>query len=214
MKIKRFKTTKQTQANPLKKLAEQMFDAKGRKLLKTIKWQMELWTNPLYSTAKKIVIAAGTSAGKSLALSGKLELEKLMKQMDFYYRNESKHRKKTLICPSGTNVLKDNMVDTFTRFNPSFSYKVVYDRHDLIDAVKGDYDVIIALPQVCMANIDLLPKIDLFVLDEAHTWYFAKKGNGTIHEIIKKTQPTQEILLTGTPFVFQTPERKKEFTFL
>ena len=207
-------TTKNTQPNPLKRLVEQMFKAKGRKLLKAIKWQTELWTNPLYSTAKKIVMAAGTSGGKSLALSGKLELEKLLRNMDFYYRKESKNRKKTLICPSGTNVLKDNMVDTFIKFNPSFTYKVVSDRNDLIEAVNGDYDVIIALPQICMSNIDLLPKVDLFVLDEAHTWYFAKKGKGSIHEIIEKTQPTQEILLTGTPFRFQTAERKNKFTFI
>ncbi len=208
------KSTKQTNPNPLKRLLEKIFQAKGRKLLKTIKWQTELLTNPLYSTAEKIVVAAGTSGGKSLALVGKCELEYLLKKMDFYYRKESKNRKKTLICPSSTNVLKDNMVDTFIKFNPSFTYKVVSDRKDLIEAVNGDYDVIIALPQLCIASVDLLPKVDLFVLDEAHTWYFAKKGMGTIHKIIDATKPTQQILLTGTPFPFQRADRKDKFTFI
>jgi hypothetical protein len=96
-------------------------------------------------------MSAGTSAGKSLALSGKLELEKLLRNMDFYYRKESKNRKKTLICPSGTNVLKDNMVDTFIRFNPSFTYKVVSNNllgvYKLEELVTGTSSIISSLTQ-------------------------------------------------------------------
>ena len=206
-------TTKQTESNPLKKILEDVYKAKGKKLYKKIKWQIKFWTDEEFYKDEIVVVAAGTSAGKSKALVTRLEIELTLKKLEVRYRNQN-NKLKSLICPSSTNVLLDNMVDTFIEFEPSFTYKVVSNRIELEESVNSDCDVIIALPQLCIANVDLLPKIDIFMLDEAHQWYFANNGKGSVDTIIKKIEPNQQILLTGSPSKFIAHKDKHNYKFL
>jgi hypothetical protein len=202
-----------TESNPLKKILEDVYKAKGKKLYKKIKWQIKFWTDEEFYKDEIVVVAAGTSAGKSKALVTRLEIELTLKKLEVRYRNQN-NKLKSLICPSSTNVLLDNMVDTFIEFEPSFTYKVVSNRIELEESVNSDCDVIIALPQLCIANVDLLPKIDIFMLDEGHQWYFANNGKGSVDTIIKKIEPNQQILLTGSPSKFIAHKDKHNYKFL
>ncbi len=159
--------------------------------LNEIKEQKEFLTNPSYeSPVKPLVLAGGTGFGKTFTTILKLIM---------FYSNPENKGKKTIILPSSTKVLRNNFgesMDTFS--NLPFNYCVCTGKRDFKRAVNhSDCNVIIVLPQT-LASIKELPKVEWLVVDEAHKWYFAK----TIGEIITKTKPSYQLLLTGTPFKF------------
>lgn len=159
--------------------------------LNEVKEQKDFLTNPDFITpVKPLVLAGGTGFGKTFTT--------ILKLITFYSNPENKG-KKTIILPSSTKVLRNNFGESMDIFNGlPFTYCVCTGKRDFNRAVKySDCDVIIVLPQT-LANIKELPKVEWLVVDEAHKWYFAK----TIGEIITKTKPTYQLLLTGTPFKF------------
>jgi len=164
--------------------------------LNEIKEQKEFLTNPLFEKpVNPLVLAGGTGFGKTFTTILKLIM---------FYMNPKNKGKKTIILPSSTKVLRNNFGESMDVFNNlPFTYCVCTGKRDFKNAVKGDCDVIIVLPQT-LANIEKLPKVEWLVVDEAHKWYFAK----TIGEIIAKTNPTYQLLLTGTPFKFNAEKHK------
>jgi len=72
--------------------------------------------------------------------------------------------------------------------------------------------VIVCLPQLLDNKIEFVGKIHNFILDEAHEWYFVnkfKEFNGTVAKIVQKSEPKFQLLLTGTPFIFN--QKKEDF---
>lgn len=162
--------------------------------LKKIPYQVDYLTNPIYTSPKEVVVlAAGTSAGKTKTTILKLEL---------FYKVKSNKNKITLIVPASKTILRDNFEDDLDIMNEqhklSFDYRVVKDKKEIESALKDMVQVIICLPQTLIKNHKLLPNLEIFVLDEAHQWYFKK----TIQNILKHTKPKQTLLLTGTPSRF------------
>jgi len=173
-----------------------------KKLLKEIFYQIEFFGKKLWMKAKKpFVLAAGTSAGKTLTS---------LIQLEIFYSIPENVKKITLIISSSKTVLRDNFAIALEQFNPSFSYYVVTNKKELQEAIKDGYQVIVCLPQTLNSNYKLFPKVTNFILDEAHQWYFKP----TIQKIIKHTKPTRQLLLTGTPSRFIAKGDDFEFYFV
>jgi superfamily II DNA or RNA helicase len=131
--------------------------------------------NFLNSDFDKLVLAMCPSSGKTETV--------------IYYINElikkNKHLK-VLILPHSTNVLLNNFYDRLEQRNVCFTYST--------DTSKKT-NVHVILPQ---STSKIKDKYDVVIIDEAHENYFAK----TVQNIIKKTSPKKQILLTGTPYKF------------
>jgi superfamily II DNA or RNA helicase len=165
-------------------------------------YQKDFLTNPIYENPKNpLVLAAGTSSGKTFMAIMKLEI---------FYSNPSNKNKRTLLIPASRTVLRDNVAKEIEDFKPSFTYCVATNKTELLQAIKNKCNVIVALPQTLIGSMDLLPKFDNFILDEAHQWYFKP----TIQNIIKKVSPKYQLLLTGTPSRFIAKGDKFLFKFV
>lgn len=173
------------------------FDLITKYQLNEVKEQKEFLTNPDYfRPVRPLVLAGGTGFGKTFTAILKLIL---------FYLNPENKGKKTIILPASTKVLRNNFGVALAKFaNLPFTYCVADGKRAFKNAVKSNCDVIIVLPQT-LANIETLPKVEWLVVDEAHKWYFAD----TIKGIIEKSNPTYQLLLTGTPFKFNA--RKKDY---
>lgn len=99
---------------------------------------------------------------------------------------------KVLVLTHGQNLLKNQFIDTLK--NPYFNVDFTY--CDINDIPSPLPQVFVGLPQ----SIHRLPltKIDLLVVDECHEFYLKKM----VQDIIKKLNPTHQILLTGSPSEF------------
>jgi superfamily II DNA or RNA helicase len=150
---------------------------------------------------KPFVLAGGTSSGKTITTAMWIEM---------FYQNPLNKGKRTLLIPSSTTVLRDNMGDTFDRFKPNFTYCVCRSKEELKSALMRDCNVILCLPQTLVGSISELKHFHNFILDEAHQWYFKK----TISNIIEKIKPKNQLLLTGTPSKFVAKGNKFDFTFV
>jgi superfamily II DNA or RNA helicase len=165
-------------------------------------YQKDFLTNSIYEAPKNpLVLAAGTSSGKTFMAIMKLEI---------FYSNPSNKNKRTLLIPASRTVLRDNVEKELIDFNPSFTYCVAANKAELLQAIKNKCNVVVALPQSINNNIDVLPKFHNFILDEAHQWYF----KSTIQNIIKKVSPKYQLLLTGTPSRFIAKGDKFMFKFV
>ncbi len=162
---------------------------KARPFIDEVKWQMNALVDEKILNEDKVVLAAGTSSGKTFYTIMLLNL---------FYMEKANKNKKTIIIPSAQTNLRSNFEDSIIDFNPDFKYVVCKTCDDLREAVDSDAQVIVCLPQTISMCIDILPKVEKLIVDEAHVWYYAK----TVKSIIKKTQPNQQLLLTGTPSVF------------
>lgn len=151
--------------------------------LTELPYQVDLLTNPIYQTNDRLVFAAGTSAGKTITNILWLEL------------NQPKN---ALVIPASKTILRDNWKVELEKFNPTFTYSIVTNKAELQKAISDKIQVIVALPQTLNKNYSLLPKLDLFILDEAHQWYF----QSTIKNIVKHAKPKKQLLLTGSPSKF------------
>lgn len=159
-------------------------------------YQSLFWSDPKFQDPEKpIVLAFGTSGGKTLTALVWLEMQ-LRK-----YPN-----RKALIVPYATKVLRSNFAEELKDFNSLFKLCVVENRKD-IENMSDDCNIIVALPQTLNKSLDLLPEIDYLIVDEAHEWYFAK----TYDKLISTLKPKAQLLLTGTPFVFTA--KKDDFLF-
>jgi superfamily II DNA or RNA helicase len=158
----------------------------------------KIWENAI----NPLVLAAGTSAGKTITSLISLEI---------FYSDSKNKNKRTLVVPASKTVLRDNYSIELEKFNPNFGYFVATNKKELEEAIKDNsYQVIIALPQTISRNYKLLPKIHNFILDEAHQWYF----KNTIQTIIKHIKPTKQLLLTGTPSRFIAKGNGFDFFFV
>ena len=158
--------------------------------LTELPYQKDFLTNSIYENpTKPVVFAAGTSAGKTFTMAMWLEI---------FYSNSKNKNKISLVIPASKTVLRDNTKNSFDEFNPSFTYAICKDKKELETAINNGIQVIIALPQTLIRSINILPKVDRFILDEAHQWYFKT----TIQSIIKKVKPNYQLLLTGSPSRF------------
>ncbi len=162
---------------------------KARPFIDEVKWQMNALVDEKILNEDKVVLAAGTSSGKTFYTIMLLNL---------FYMEKANKNKKTIIIPSAQTNLRSNFEDSIIDFNPDFKYVVCKTCDDLREAVDSDAQVIVCLPQTISMCIDILPKVEKLIVDEAHVWYYAK----TVKSIIKKTQPNQQLLLTGTPSIF------------
>jgi len=128
------------------------------------------------------VLAACPSAGKTL--------------MTIYMMEEWLHQNpnsKIMVLAHGTTILRTQFHDVLKETKPNFTYNLVekFTQYDVTA------DVNICLPQTLAGNV--LDKIDLLIVDEAHQFYFAEK---MMKEIIKQAKPKKQLLLTGTPSPF------------
>ena len=170
--------------------------------LRELPYQKDFLTNPFYENPKKpLVLAAGTSSGKTPMAIMKLEI---------FYSNPSNSNKRTLLIPASRTVLRDNVYDALIEFNPSFTYCVATNKKELNEAIKNKCNVIVALPQTLNDSVDVLPKFHNFILDEAHQWYF----KSTIQKILNRITPKYQLLLTGTPSRFIAKGDKFLFKFV
>lgn len=128
------------------------------------------------------VLAACPSAGKT-----KMTIHIL----DDYLEQNPSH--KVLILAHGTMLLRTQFHDVLIETKPDFTYNLVESFNEY-DETK---QINVCLPQTLKSKN--LPKIDLLIVDEAHQFYF---GDKMVKEIIEKTKPTKQLLLTGTPSIF------------
>lgn len=91
-----------------------------------------------------------------------------------------------LILTHSTNVLKDNYTSRLDELDLTFEYSTTFDKNFQV--------------HVCLPNSEHLIKghYDFLIVDEAHENYLADR----VQRIIKKTKPTKQLLLTGTPSKF------------
>ena len=171
--------------------------------LDEVDYQVEFWSNPVHqSPDKPLVLAAGTSSGKTTMTIGHLEI---------FYSDDTNKSAKTLIIPSATMVLRENFAESLEAFGPTtFNYCICNNVQETIDALNDpNCQVVVSLPQA-VTRIPNLPKLEWFILDEAQEWY----GKSTIKKIIKKSKPTYQLLLTGTPFKFHRNKNKFLFYYV
>jgi superfamily II DNA or RNA helicase len=129
----------------------------------------------LNSDFEKLVLAMCPSSGKTETVI--YYIDQLFKQ---------KKDLKVLILPHSTNVLLNNFYDRLQNRNVNFTYST---------DTSVNCNVHIVLPQ---SKAKIKDEYDLLIVDEAHENYFAN----TVQEIIIKTKPKKQILLTGTPYQF------------
>jgi superfamily II DNA or RNA helicase len=159
----------------------QWFESRG---LRVLTYQSEAISKVQESLQQReiTVLAACPSAGKTLMT---------IYMMEEYLRENPNH--KIMVLAHGTTILRTQFHDVLVENNPDFTYNLVekFTQYDVTA------DVNICLPQTLAGNV--LNKIDLLIVDEAHQFYFAEK---MMKEIIKQTKPKKQLLLTGTPSPF------------
>ena len=170
--------------------------------LRELPYQRDFLTNPIYNnTTKPLVLAAGTSSGKTFMA--------IMRLLMFYLNPKNKN-KRTLLIPASKTILRDNFESELKWFNPSFTYCIVSNKIELESAIKDKCQVIVVLPQTINFNMDKLPIFHNFILDEAHQWYL----RNTIQSLLKQIKPTNQLLLTGSPARFIAKGNEFEFKFV
>jgi len=200
-----------SQITKTQKELRKLFDSilSFRKKLETREYQIEFLTNPKYLYSSKVVLAGGTSSGKT---------EMTILRLEMFYQDKKNQGEKTIIIPASKNILKDNFTSRLEKFSPSFSYGTI-DSEMSKEKIKKllspeGPQVIVCLPQLLKNNIDSIGEIYNFVLDEAQEWYFVGKDrefNGVVSDIINKCNPKHQLLLTGTPFIFNGKEEFEIF---
>jgi superfamily II DNA or RNA helicase len=193
---------KVTQITKTQKELKKLFDLvlNSRKKLEVRDYQNEFLTDPKYLYSPKVVLAGGTSSGKT---------EMTIMKLEMFYQDLKNQKEKTIIIPASKNILKDNFTNRLEKFSPSFSY-VTIDNKMSKEEIKRllsseGPQVIVCLPQLLKNNIEYLGEVHNFILDEAQEWYFVgrdREFSGTIFQIIEKCRPKHQLLLTGTPFLF------------
>lgn len=101
---------------------------------------------------------------------------------------------KVLVLSHSTNVLKKNYFERLESLILPFSYSI---------NLNDDSQVHICLPH---SNEKITKKYDFLIVDEAHENYLAKRVQG----IIKKSKPSKQLLLTGSPSVFIKEKEYKD----
>lgn len=162
---------------------------RARPIIDEVKWQKTaLFLEDIWKKTK-VVLAAGTSSGKTFFT---------IMYLNMFYSIKGNRSKRTLIIPASQTNLRSNFQEALEDFGPDFEYVVATSCEELRAAAKTDIPVIVCLPQTLARCIDAIPQVEKLIIDEAHTWYF----QNTIKNIIKQSKPVQQFLLTGTPDPF------------
>jgi len=172
----------------------------SRPWLQEVEYQVNFWSNPIHQSPNKpLVLGAGTSSGKTTIALVHIEM---------FYSDDTNKSAKTLLVPSATMVLRDNFEEALEAFGPkNFNYCICKTSQEVEDALNDpNCQVVVALPQ-SIIRLKKLPKLEWFILDEAQEWY----GKNTMKSIIRKSKPTYQLLLTGTPFKFHRDRDKYLF---
>jgi len=152
--------------------------------LKILNYQQNTIIKVLESIEQReiTILAACPSAGKTLMSINIIEK---------YLAQNPNH--KVLILTHGTTILRTQFHDVLEEIMPNFTYNLVekFNQYDVMA------DVNVCLPQTLVGN--KLNEINLLIVDEAHQFYFGEK---MVKEIIEKTNPRKQLLLTGTPSTF------------
>ncbi len=173
--------------------------------LKSLFYEINIIANKIpksfISNMLPTVLAACPSAGKTIMS---------ICLIDLYLKQHPNAR--VLVLTHGTNVLRSQYLDTICNLKPNFTHST---------DINSDAQVIVTLPH-SIHKLKTLPHFDLLVVDEAHQLYFAKEKDknkidnvddlyfvktngdkyGMVTKIIKKIQPVNQLLLTGTPSPF------------
>jgi superfamily II DNA or RNA helicase len=160
--------------------ATEWFTKRG---LKVLNYQSKVLADIKASMKKQevTILAACPSAGKTIMSIFSIE--------DYLIEHPLA---KVLALTHGTTVLRTQFHEVLEEVHPDFNYNLVEKFTDYNE----DCQLNVCLPQTL--NDKVLNKIDLLVVDEAHQFYFADM----VQQIIKKTRPEKQLLLTGTPSVF------------
>jgi superfamily II DNA or RNA helicase len=134
---------------------------------------------------EKTVLAACPSAGKTLMTIYIIEE---------YLREHPDH--KIIVLAHGTTILRTQFHDVLVDNKPYFTYSLIQSGDDYL---KSTSSVIVCLPQT-LKNVKLR-KANLLIVDEAHHFYVSTSAK-MIKDIIKETEVTKQLLLTGTPSKF------------
>ena len=157
------------------------FESRG---LKVLNYQQSAITKVQESlNVREItVLAAAPCAGKTMMS---------IYIFEEYLKENPNH--KIIVLTHGTTILRTQFHDVLEKIKPNFSYNLVekYEDYD------KNCDVNVCLPQTLVGK--KLNNVDLLVVDEAHQFYFGEK---MVKEIIEKTKPKKQLLLTGTPSPF------------
>ena len=151
--------------------------------LRVLNYQQKAIVNVQDSLSEQeiVILAACPSAGKTLMTINIVEN---------YLLNNPTY--KVLVLTHGTTILRTQFHDVLEIVKPDFTYTLV----EKFTEYDNSKQVNVCLPQTL--NNKILSHVDLIVVDEAHQFYFADM----VKEIIEKTQPKKQLLLTGTPSPF------------
>jgi superfamily II DNA or RNA helicase len=145
-----------------------------------------------------LVIGAVMGAGKTItSIAG---LDKYLMDNPLF---------KVLVLAHGTKVLRTQYATEVEKMKPGFTHATVETSSEFMNAYENN-QVVITLPQT-IYNLNKLPRFDLVVVDEAHQFYLTrhsqhKKELGMVMHIIDACKPKHQLLLTGTPFIFNNPK--------
>jgi superfamily II DNA or RNA helicase len=127
-----------------------------------------------------IVVLAGCPGSGKTAMSINI--------IDSYLQSNPGHR--VLVLSHGQVILREQYVGSLTNLAVDFDF------HEAKNGVCLDSSVNVGIPQG-IRNKDL-GQVDLLVVDEAHQFYLAPM----VQDIIHRTQPQKQLLLSGTPSPF------------
>ena len=133
--------------------------------------------------SKKCVLAIAPGGGKT-----EITIDVIERYLQIY------PNAKVLVLTHSTNVLLDNFVDRLNEINVVFTYSTDFDKN--------------AQVHLCLPHSEnkIKGKYDFIIIDEAHENYLATR----VQRIIKKTSPTKQLLLTGTPSKFVYENKQHE----
>ncbi len=133
--------------------------------------------------SKKCVLAIAPGGGKT-----EITIDVIERYLQIY------PNAKVLVLTHSTNVLLDNFVDRLKEINVVFTYSTDFDKN--------------AQVHLCLPHSEnkIKGKYDFIIIDEAHENYLATR----VQRIIKKTSPTKQLLLTGTPSKFVYENKQHE----
>lgn len=129
----------------------------------------------------KMLFAAAPGAGKTVVSISCIER---------FLRDNPGAR--VLVLAHNQNILKDQYFKELKKYKVSFTYST---------DINSDAQVIVTIPAAIRTK-ENLPEFKLVITDEAHQFYETKKGGGMVQRILKETKAKYQLLLTGSPSIF------------
>lgn len=179
------------QQNTRKNFFHDWFEQRG---LDIEGYQQEILCYKLIFEGKPLVLAVSPGGGKTLMA---------IAAIDKYCLDNPTHR--VLVLTHAQTNLRSQFANEIIKSKPDFSFSVVVTKPNPEDSfpqikpkeiLSCDSQVILSLPHSIRKRA--LQHFDLIVVDEAHQYYFKTMDQ----TIIEKTNPSNRLLLTGTPSPF------------